>query len=171
MTSNWGLLLVVLCFAVLYLGVVMVFMQIRGLRDELKIQNSPSHFPDPTLGDRDNDRDEELDERLSALQRDLMRFQENISQELETIPGQLQSDLEAIHRQLRYLDRSLSMLIGVQGAPASPSEMASRDREDAHSEAKRLLQNGVPEERVIDQTGLSVEEVSLIRRMQQLERG
>ena len=124
----WNLL-IVFCFAVLYLGLVMVFLQIRRLRDEIKVRFYMHSFPD---------------EMISESGR------ENMSRELDEIRDQLLT-----------LNRKLTRLMSKE--PATGGSVESMV--GAHAIACGMLKKGATELEVVEQTGLSFGEVSLLKRL------
>ncbi len=85
---------------------------------------------------------------------------------LDAIPAQLKKDLESIQGELRFLAQPPS--VNSNNPPAenqSGIRGGSGHDSDAYREARLLLANGVDEDRVVNETGLTVEEVSLLKRM------
>lgn len=208
--SLWNLLVVV-CFALLYWAVAMVFLQLRRLRDELKVQHTPSRFPD-----MDEDEEEAapptpapspMDPRLlhalvqdgvqkamqqamedfpvpggsappaegvsrealrEVVRREMSALEKKMDELNATVGADLQREMDALKRELRYLERAVHAL---NAPPAevnrSLGEPPASPKDEAYREARLLLANGVDEERVIEETGLSVEEVSLLKRLSQ----
>ncbi len=156
--SYWNLL-VVLCFVILYLGVALVFVQLRRFRDEmhqLAAQNAAAA----------NKTEDESPSCAEVILRRLTSFELNMTTTLETIPVKLKADLDSIQGELRFLAQPQAA-----GVSAPPSDNhggirgAGNHDSDAYREARLLLANGVDEERVVNETGLTVEEVSLLKRM------
>lgn len=185
----WNLLIVV-CFAVLYFGLGLVFGQLRRLRDEIRIHYSDREFPDPEAEPVDPLEEREPvpeqkpppvvfpEETLQIVRQDLANVQSRIlsavnaipsrlAPELEGLHRQLQADVESLYRQMQYLERNLTR-VGRGGGGGGSSDGGGGDTasgEDRYSEARLLLANGVDEDRVIEKTGLTVEEVSLLRKL------
>jgi hypothetical protein len=154
--SYWNLL-VVLCFVVLYLGVALVFVQLRRMRDEmhhLATVNAAVAKPE-----------EDSKSCAELILRRLTSFELNMTTSLEAIPSQLKLDLESIQGELRFLAQPPS--VGSSTVSDNQSGMRGGDDKDsdAYREARLLLSNGVDEERVVNETGLTVEEVSLLKLM------
>ena len=158
--SFWNLL-VVLCFVILYLGVALVFVQLRRLRDEmhhLSAANAAAEKPE-----------DESRSCAEVILRRLTSFEINMTSNLEAIPSQMKSDLESIQGELRFLSNSNSSMS--HSSPPAENKSGMRgggngsQESDAYREARLLLANGVDEERVVSETGLTVEEVSLLKRM------
>ncbi len=159
--SYWNLL-VVLCFVVLYLGVALVFVQLRRLRDEMHQMAAMNVAASEKSGDDDESRT-----CAEVILRRLTSFELNMTNSLEAIPSQLKADLESIQGELRFLGQPAPAAASVAPAASSQSSMSSGGNKDsdAYREARLLLANGVDEERVVNETGLTVEEVSLLKRM------
>ncbi|MBF0455621.1 MAG: hypothetical protein HQL72_12500 [Magnetococcales bacterium] len=160
MTFSFWNLLVVLCFVILYLGVALVFVQLRRLRDELH------HLS--TLNATEEKPADDSRTCAEIILRRLTSFETNMTTTLEAIPAHLKSDLESIQGELRFLAQPSS---GGMSNNAMERQSSSRGGggsgkdSDAYREARLLLVNGVDEERVVSETGLAVEEVSLLKRM------
>ncbi|MBF0178812.1 MAG: hypothetical protein HQM03_02170 [Magnetococcales bacterium] len=148
----WNLMVVV-CFGTLYLALTLVFLQIQKLREELKLSRAEPEVEslDPT-------------EYMSMIRREIAAFEERFESAISAIPEQLRKDLQGIQADLRFLSRPMAggtmgkmsdVMVGGGGSNMS----------DAYREARLLLANGVDEERVINETGLAVEEVSLLKRL------
>ncbi|MBF0445153.1 MAG: hypothetical protein HQL68_06155 [Magnetococcales bacterium] len=155
--SYWNLL-VVLCFVILYLGVALVFVQLRRFRDEmhqLVAQNSAAYKPE-----------DESPKFAEVILRRLTSFELNMTTTLEAIPLQLKTDLESIQGELRFLAQPRSSNSSTSSNDNQSSLRGGNSQDsDAYREARLLLANGVDEERVVNETGLTVEEVSLLKRM------
>ncbi|MBF0368374.1 MAG: hypothetical protein HQL52_02855 [Magnetococcales bacterium] len=147
----WNVL-VILCFVVLYLGIALVFVQVRRLRDDLKLM--------ATTQNADEDH-EELREYVETVTASLEMMERKIGMAVESIPAQIRPDLEALQGEMRFLSRPTESGIANRSETGSSSESANKN--DAYREARLLLANGVDEERVIKETGLTVEEVSLLK--------
>jgi hypothetical protein len=156
--SYWNLL-VVLCFVILYLGVALVFLQLRRFREEMhQFAASSAAAKKPEDDDSPN--------CAEVILRRLTSFELNMNTSLDGIPAQLKKDLDSIQGELRFLAQPSSISSnnppaenqgGIRGGTGHDS--------DAYREARLLLANGVDEERVVNETGLTVEEVSLLKRM------
>jgi hypothetical protein len=170
----WNLL-VILCFFVLYLGISLVFSQVRRLRDELKLQYTETKFPDPresALSFAQAADKAEMDRLADQLLTGQRKIRQDLSAQLSDDLKPILSKLEYIeHRQNQIWDRiETTTAIGhvPSGGMLTKGETGTeRTKEEAYREAKLLLANGVSEERVIVETGLTVEEVSLLKRLQQ----
>lgn len=157
----WNLL-VVLCFTVLYLGVALVFIQVRRLRDDVSMTRlKPDAVPSV---DRDvnvdvDDADGGLDLSAQVLLERINTLEAALSAAIKKSSERLSSDLESVRGDMRYMSSH---------APPMPSGMnaqVGQSKNDAYREARLLLANGVDEERVLEETGLTVEEVSLLKRI------
>ncbi|NGZ06154.1 MAG: hypothetical protein G8237_07345 [Magnetococcales bacterium] len=157
----WNLLVVV-CFIALYLAVSLVFLQVQKLREELKASRAePDVEPVDTT------------EQVNAIRREIANLEERLETAIRAIPEQihkdLQKDLQGIQADLRFITRptpmGMTMAVGhatkMSENSGGPASMA-----DAYREARLLLANGVDEDRVVAETGLAVEEVSLLKRLQ-----
>ncbi|OSM02071.1 hypothetical protein [Magnetofaba australis] len=172
----WNLL-VIICFAVLYLGLALVFMQIKGLREELLRREDAAEAvvtqDEPMFGERGAGDGADT----GVILGEMAAMESRLTEAVASVPDALGQDLEAIHQELRYLERS-------QGSPQHAPQHGSMGghmgggmsgvvsggaKPDAYREAKLLLANGVDEERVISETGLTVEEVSLLKRLSNQE--
>ncbi|MBF0195968.1 MAG: hypothetical protein HQL71_15525 [Magnetococcales bacterium] len=156
--SYWNLL-VVLCFVILYLGVALVFVQLRRFRDEmhqLAAQNAAAAIVP----------EDDSPNCAEVILRRLTSFELNMNTTIETIPAQIKTDLESIRAELRFLAQPQAVSVS---SPSSDNQSGMRggnsQDSDAYREARLLLANGVDEERVVNETGLTVEEVSLLKRM------
>ncbi|MBF0126977.1 MAG: hypothetical protein HQM02_07175 [Magnetococcales bacterium] len=146
----WNLL-VVLCFVALYLAVSLVFLQVQKLREELKVARSePDVEPmDPS-------------EYVAVVRREIAGLEERFDSSLQAIPEQLRKELQSIQADMRFLVRPGS---GGTLSKVSENTGGQPGMSDAYREARLLLANGVDEERVVSETGLAVEEVSLLKRI------
>lgn len=209
--TEWSLwnLLVVVCFALLYWAVAMVFLQLRRLRDELKVQHTPSRFPEmdqegeereepppppamdprllhavvqdavqksmqhaledfpvPSAPARESDLNREVVREL--IRREFSALEKKLEELTSSVSTDLQREIGTLQREMRYLERALNAL---NAPPATANramgEPPASPKDEAYREARLLLSNGVDEERVIEETGLSVEEVSLLKRLSQ----
>ncbi|MBF0439177.1 MAG: hypothetical protein HQL93_08645 [Magnetococcales bacterium] len=150
----WNLL-EVLCFMALYLAISLVFIQVQKLREELKTtREEPDVEPmDPAV-------------YAATLRREMAAMEGRLEKALHTLSEQMQPELKGIHDEIRYMVRpgnNMNTSHHTNMADnSSPSSMS-----DAYREARLLLANGVDEERVVNETGLTVEEVSLLKRIHQ----
>ncbi|MBF0340136.1 MAG: hypothetical protein HQL95_04130 [Magnetococcales bacterium] len=157
----WNLL-VVLCFIALYLAVSLVFLQVQKLRDEVKNNNQRPAEPDMEPFDPA--------ELATLVRREIASLEERLDTAIRAIPEQLQKDLQGIHADLRYMTRpgpgsmGNGMSMGHHASKMTDTGVPS-SMSDAYREARLLLSNGVDEERVVNETGLAVEEVSLLKRL------
>ncbi len=147
----WNLLVVV-CFITLYFAVFLVFIQVQKLRDELKAARAePDVEPfEPA-------------EYIGAIRRELSSLEGRIDHSLRAIPEQLKTELQSLQADMQYLVRPGSG--GTFNKPSETNSSGQSNMSDAYREARLLLANGVDEERVISETGLAVEEVSLLKRI------
>lgn len=136
----------------IYLAVSLVFLQVQKLREELKAARAePDVEPyDPT-------------EHIVAIRREIASLESRIEVALRAIPEQLQKELQGIQADMRYLVRPGSG--GTYAKMADNNMGGPTNLTDAYREARLLLANGVDEERVVSETGLAVEEVSLLKRI------
>ncbi|MBF0286131.1 MAG: DUF2802 domain-containing protein, partial [Magnetococcales bacterium] len=113
-----------------------------------------------------------LAEIASVVRREVDGLRKHMEVMVEAVPGSIQPELEALRRELRYLERALAQ--PVAPPPALPPMQRGRemlpsspppDSDDPYEKARQLLARGEDEERVIEETGLSVEEVSLLMRL------
>lgn len=151
---NYWNLLIVVCFAVLYMGLVLVFSQLRRIRKEIREQNEliQAQQADPNS-----------DQRAYAemIRRQLAIIEVQMGIQTRMVGERLQGELQAIQREMRYLNRPAEG--GVSRPSLHPTD--NRSRENTYREAQLLLSNGVNEDRVIAETGLSEEEVRLLKRI------
>lgn len=151
----WNLLIVI-CFAVLYMGLVFVFTQLRRMRDEVKAYHDQI---------QEQQADPNTDHRAYAemIRRQLAIIEVQLGIQTRMVGERLQGELQAIQREMRFLNRPTHDNVGGGRAAAHPGD--NRSRESTYREAQLLLSNGVNEERVITETGLSEEEVRLLKRI------
>nr|CRH06998.1 conserved exported protein of unknown function [Candidatus Magnetococcus massalia] len=182
--SLWNLLVVV-CFAILYFGLALVFSQLKSLRAEIQATMPEGVGDDlgpiePMEMMADQQQVEaqasaqtenilvESREQTEIILEELAGVEDRILRTVEGIPVHMQEGLEEISKELRYLDRGQ----GAQNDSGNNSVQRNVGaKPDAYREAKLLLSNGVDEERVIDETGLTVEEVSLLKRLSGAQAG
>lgn len=163
--NSWNLL-VVLCFLVMYMGIAVVLRQLRAMRDEMgrltREMASQDKSKDTDFGEDGNDRAIfELRSRLQQLGTEMLEA-------MEALPKMIRNDLDGIVGEIRMLQRSIgpmgmNMGMGMGGVRDAKNE--EDFKANAYREARLLLANGVDEDRVIAETGLTVEEVSLLKRM------
>ncbi|MBF0187824.1 MAG: hypothetical protein HQL50_07850 [Magnetococcales bacterium] len=163
----WNMVMI-LCLAILYLGTTLVYLQIRKLRDELRSIQQATHSNDPAL-DRAS-AEESARGCAEAVIREVSSLEKRLTRTMEDVAGKILPELQDIQRELRYLERggNSSGSGGMMGSSASAlggEESSNRGKSDSYHEARLLLANGVDEEQVIEQTGLTVEEVSLLKRL------
>ncbi|MBF0160835.1 MAG: hypothetical protein HQL88_00975 [Magnetococcales bacterium] len=151
---NYWNLLIVVCFAVLYMGLVVVFAQLRRMRHEMKEHHEQllTQQTDPNTDHR---------AYAEMIRRQLAIIEVQLGIQTRMVGERLQGELQAIQREMRFLNRPTHD--GGGRAPLHPTE--SRSREHTYREAQLLLSNGVNEERVIAETGLTEEEVRLLKRL------
>ncbi|MBF0189609.1 MAG: hypothetical protein HQL99_00495 [Magnetococcales bacterium] len=156
----WNLL-IVLCFIALYLAVSLVFLQVQKLREEMKVvrTSEPDVEPVDTL------------ECVNTVRREIANLEERLDSAIRAIPEQMQKDLQGIQSDLRFMSRPgpgsgnmMGMGMGGHGSKLSENN-GPASMSDAYREARLLLSNGVDEDRVVNETGLAVEEVSLLKRL------
>ncbi|MEO5333447.1 MAG: hypothetical protein H7839_15650 [Magnetococcus sp. YQC-5] len=145
----WNLLVIV-CFCAIYFAVSLVFLQVQKLREELKNARS-----EPTVESSDPA------EYVMTVRREIAALEERLDTALRAIPEQLRMELQGIQSDLRFLGRPASGGTMTRMTDATPASNTS----DAYREARLLLANGVDEDRVVTETGLAVEEVSLLKRL------
>lgn len=148
----WNLV-IVLCFVLLYLALVMVYLQLRRLRNDLEARLTPSRFPEP----------DPATDAMRGMQKALQNVQHQIDDGFEALWNKTDAGLDPIQARLYALDRRLDRKLDSGDAHNRSNTPGTQN--DAYHEAKLLLSNGVEEERVIEETGLSVEEVSLLKRL------
>ncbi|MBF0628292.1 MAG: hypothetical protein HQL91_08720 [Magnetococcales bacterium] len=157
----WNLLVVV-CFIALYLAVSLVFIQVQKLRDELKASRAE---PDVEPVD--------AAECVNTIRREIANLEERLESAVRAIPEQihkdLQKEMQGIQNDLRYLSRPGPVGMNMGGVVGHGSKLSENgspvNMADAYREARLLLANGVDEDRVVNETGLAVEEVSLLKRL------
>jgi hypothetical protein len=152
--SYWNLLVVV-CFGVLYMGLVVVFTQLRRMRSEMKeVHNTlQSMQADPNADHR---------AYAEMIRRQLAIIEVQLGIQTRMVGERLQGELQAIQREMRFMSRPGHDSPG-HHTPMHAGE--GRSREHTYREAQLLLSNGVNEERVISETGLTEEEVRLLKRI------
>ncbi|MEO5363779.1 MAG: hypothetical protein H7838_09185 [Magnetococcus sp. DMHC-8] len=150
---NYWNLLIVVCFAVLYMGLVVVFTQLRRMRNEMKTyhDNLQAQQADPNADHR---------AYAEMIRRQLAIIEVQLGIQTRMVGERLQGELQAIQREMRFLTRPTD---GSGRNPIHPAE--TRSRESTYREAQLLLSNGVNEDRVISETGLTEEEVRLLKRI------
>ncbi|MBF0270527.1 MAG: hypothetical protein HQL98_00435 [Magnetococcales bacterium] len=148
-----------LCFIALYLAVSLVFLQVQKMREEMKAVRAaePDVEPVDTL------------ECVNTVRREIANLEERLDSAIRAIPEQLQKDLQGIQSDLRFMARpgpgsGNMMNMGGHGSKLSENN-GPASMSDAYREARLLLANGVDEDRVVNETGLAVEEVSLLKRL------
>ncbi len=153
---NYWNLLVVLCFVVLYLGIALVFIQLRRLRDDL--EGLELGMRESGSGNTGGSR-----ECAERIQQSMLSMEENLHNRSRIMFEDLREELDAIRSDLRFMGQSGGGG-GIRGNVIAEST-GNSSKSDAYREARLLLANGVDEERVITETGLTVEEVSLLKRI------
>ncbi|MEO5339445.1 MAG: hypothetical protein H7837_02845 [Magnetococcus sp. MYC-9] len=151
---NYWNLLIVVCFAVLYMGLVVVFTQLRRMRNEIKAHHD-------FLQAQQTNPDADHRAYAEMVRRQLAIIEVQLGIQTRMVGERLQGELQAIQREMRFLNRPTHD--SGSRAPLHPTE--SRSREHTYREAQLLLSNGVNEERVIAETGLTEEEVRLLKRI------
>ncbi|HAT51435.1 MAG: hypothetical protein HQL07_04300 [Nitrospirae bacterium] len=163
----WNLL-VILCFFVIYLGIAVIFRQLRGIREEMvRLTREVASRGQDTDDDDGNDRN---DRAIFELRSRLQQLGTEMLEAMEALPKVMRNDLDGIVGEIRMLQRSIGpmgmnmgMGVGMGGVRDAKDEESFKA--NAYHEARLLLANGVDEDRVIAETGLTVEEVSLLKRM------
>ncbi|MBF0134920.1 MAG: hypothetical protein H7833_07090 [Magnetococcus sp. DMHC-1] len=160
----WNLI-VVLCLMLLYMGIGFIFLQIRRLREEIK---SSAERSSPVVTDAEPALDPQkvADGIVEPILQELGAMEDKLLQEMTGLSKQFGGELDEIRREMQFMQRS---------SPSSNNTSSTEVRNgagkrDAYREAKLLLTNGVDEERVIEETGLTVEEVSLLKRLSNPDR-
>ncbi|MBF0153929.1 MAG: hypothetical protein HQL64_09350 [Magnetococcales bacterium] len=159
----WNLIIVV-CLMLLYMGIGMVFLQIRRLREEVK---ASAERNEPIAGETEPALDPQkvADGVVEPILQELEAMEEKLMHEITALPKRFGEELDEIRREVQFLQRP------TQAVNNSGNEVRNgAGKRDAYREAKLLLTNGVDEERVIEETGLTVEEVSLLKRLSSPER-
>ncbi|MBF0623096.1 MAG: hypothetical protein HQL54_14355 [Magnetococcales bacterium] len=191
----WNVLLV-LCFFVLYLGVSLVYFQVRKLRDEMRSQgrslaqafqqlhehqqqmSTMIHLAERSAGSG-VDSKQITESVLEGVVGEISALEEKCHGALEGVSGKVMPELQEIRREIRYMEQApfmgnrsgghghISSGKGHGVIDSDPLSMSDGGvaKNDAYESARLLLSNGVDEEQVIDQTGLTVEEVSLLKRL------
>ncbi|MEO5377967.1 MAG: hypothetical protein H7832_09340 [Magnetococcus sp. DMHC-6] len=157
--TAWNLI-IVLCFSVLYMGIALVYVQLRRLRDEMRLRTLEPKKEEVEV--------EEFGSRQCAetILRRLTSTEERLNNTLQAIEAHLQPELEAIRVDLGSLSRHTQQSVNIHHVEAPIQASSTQgNKVDAYREARLLLSNGVDEDRVVDETGLTVEEVSLLKRM------
>ncbi|HIJ85869.1 MAG TPA: hypothetical protein HPQ00_16930, partial [Magnetococcales bacterium] len=136
----WNLL-VVLCFFVLYLGIAVVFRQLRGLRDDMsRLGKEMAAREIPEVDDR----------AIKALHVRLQQLGTELLDTMEKIPKTMQHDLEAIQGEIRMINRSMVPMMGMgMGSSARGGDNEESFKANAYREARLLLANNVDEDRDI----------------------
>ena len=152
---NYWNLLVVLCFLVLYLGVALVFLQLRRLREEMEARGARQEtvVQQPTGGFDGQECAERIEQSLRVVE-------ERLNGRFKALSGEMRSELDAVRGDMRFMGPPGGHL----GSGATVGNAAGF-KSDAYREARLLLANGIDEEQVITETGLTVEEVSLLKRI------
>ncbi len=168
----WNIL-VVICFAILYLGITLVFLQVRRLGDTMR------YLEEKSKRQVDEEAGGNAQEYLEALIRGLRVVEHKVDESLTMVPDQVLPQLEEIKQTLSELELSgsgsnqsapvfsqqMSMPHSMERSSNSNDGGGGNGKGDAYREARLLLANGVDEERVISETGMTVEEVSLLKRI------
>ncbi|MBF0424249.1 MAG: hypothetical protein HQL66_00290 [Magnetococcales bacterium] len=160
----WNLIVVV-CLMLLYMGIGVVFFQVRRLRDEIRA-SAERNEPVAVEHEPEWDAQKIADGVVEPILQELGAMEEKIMRDMAELPKRFGEELEEIRREVQFLQRPNQV---VMNAPTAESRSGGSKR-DAYREAKLLLTNGVDEERVIEETGLTVEEVSLLKRLSSPER-
>ena len=177
----WNLI-IILCLAILYLAVVVVFLQIRRLREEIyaNVFATPiSRETVPPLFESHDRTDEILSEirDLGELKnlRDLYQLNElkelkslsslegRILAACATIPEQMRPEFEKILEEIQSLSMGSGPAVGTAQLPITATQKKRTGDGDAYDAARLLLSHGVDEEQVMAETGLSSEEVNLLK--------
>ncbi|MBF0460270.1 MAG: hypothetical protein HQL87_02645 [Magnetococcales bacterium] len=151
---NYWNLLIVVCFAVLYMGLVVVFSQLRRIRNEMKEYHD-------NLQEQQTDPNSDHRAYAEMIRRQLAIIEVQLGIQTRMVGERLQGELQAIQKEMRFLNRPTHDM----GGRTSIHPTENRSRESTYREAQLLLSNGVNEERVIAETGLTEEEVRLLKRI------
>lgn len=115
---------------------------------------------------------EALRKENQVLRKEIRLLGERVLSELEADEQRRSTELDILHQRLQGLDLRLDKILGADVSRFTHGASAHTGGDgDPHQKAKLLLSNGVPEERVIDETGLSVEDVSLLRSLMERHAG
>ncbi|MBF0108498.1 MAG: hypothetical protein HQL76_04930 [Magnetococcales bacterium] len=153
--TYWNII-VVACFFILYLGLTLVFGQVRALREEIARLGREMATREPV--ENDENPALELNRRLQLLGTELLDA-------MDKLPKAFRDDLNAIQGEINQLHRSMGTLNMGMGGGRSGGDGDDAAKSNTYREARLLLANNVDEERVIQETGLTVEEVSLLKRI------
>ncbi|MBF0175611.1 MAG: hypothetical protein HQL63_02000 [Magnetococcales bacterium] len=157
--------LVILCLMLLYMGIGIIFLQIRRLREDVK---AAAERAAPVLRESEPELDPQkvADGIVEPILQELGAMEDKLVHEMSGLPKRFSEELEGIRREVQFMQ---------QRSNPMPTNTGNEVRDgpgkrDAYREAKLLLTNGVDEERVIEETGLTVEEVSLLKRLSNPDR-
>ncbi len=156
--TYWNIIVIV-CFFILYLGLTLVFGQLRGLREDIARLNREMAPKEPV---------ENNDGAVLQLHGRLQQLGTELLDAVEALPKTFREDLNAIQNELNQLHRSvgaMNLSMNSVGRGGGNSDTDDSSKTNAYREARLLLANNVDEERVIQETGLTVEEVSLLKRI------
>ncbi|MBF0418996.1 MAG: hypothetical protein HQL78_02395 [Magnetococcales bacterium] len=161
---NYWNILIILCFFILYMGLALVFGQLRGLRDDLaRLTREVAASRDPV---EEDEGEGAVDRGIVELQRRLQQLGVELLNAMDRLPKTMHDELDAIQGEIRLLGRSMTpMNMNLGMGAGRGAEVDEGNKTNAYREARLLLANNVDEERVIVETGLTVEEVSLLKRM------
>ena len=153
---NYWNLLVVLCFAVLYLGVSIVFTRLRRVQNEMREDHIQTRA---WQGERAEERARLAEQKLAALEeRIAMKIQEMGSdwagEKLAAVEERLDRRIQTMGE---VLQGDLQILYG--------AVRSNNGQEDIYREARLLLSYDIDEERVAKETGRSMEEIRLLKRV------
>ncbi len=180
-------LLVILCLVILYLAVVVVFLQVRHLREELDASVSARSGRDPLpplfdVPDTQSGRSAAADvsgERLEALiasvdalrsglqdLKGLSAIEGRLLAACASMPEHLQPEfdrmLEEMHAMLDSTPRD-ALAVPAPGIAGTARKNSGAGVDAAYDTARVLLLNNVSDEQVMAQTGCSAEEVNLLK--------
>ncbi|MBF0159789.1 MAG: hypothetical protein HQL58_09710 [Magnetococcales bacterium] len=177
--------LVILCFIILYMAIALVFLQIRRLQDEWRLERDKNRDLSQTDAFRCEaeqligpllQKMESMNESQQRLTNELMNesvqkgvafvveravaridtLEQRLLVDINQVPERMKSEFEELRSGIRLLARHDNSDHNV--APII-------DTSDSYREARLLLSHGVDEEHVSSGTGLTMEEVGLIKSM------
>lgn len=158
----WNLL-VVLCFAVLYLGLSVLFVRLRRMQHDMKDYHAQLH---EQLRGQQPDASVVAQACADLVGRQLALVEQRIELQIRvagsaSLGQQLSAMEERMGHQIQVMgDRLLGDLHMIQG----DMRLFSR-QDDAYREARLLLSHGIDEERVAAETGRTMEEIRLLKRV------
>lgn len=154
---NYWNLLVVLCFAVLYLGISIVFTRLRRVQNEMRADHSQT---------REWQSESASEERVKRMEQKMAAMEERMALKIHAMGSDWAGEKLAIMEE--RLDRRIHTLGEVLQGDMQILHGAVRSnngQEDIYREARLLLSYGIDEERVATETGRSMEEIRLLKRV------